>query len=392
MSQLFTVRGLVGFAGKLRKAIKANADLGVWQQQTEQLVASVNAQLQSHKLSEDALTRPTRNAYEFLRGIDFEKPRKQARDEDQRLPKLRFPGMQAHLNSMTRSLSRADGEQLQQIGDTIRGYSEGIERSIERDQIVPQQLSAQARAARGWFAWLSDHRRLQQYHQATTRLQQSIADMSATAGLDYQQIAVQFRPIAGLYRRSSRGRQLDLLLPTAMIMLPAECLDELAANALGISRAKKRLNSAIEAPAYQTAVADLDRLGGRINRQRGQFHDLGTAFDRVNQRYFGGGMDAPDLYWSGRQSYRKLGHFDPFTDSIMIASTLDSADVPQAALDFVMFHELLHKQHGIDWSGDQARAHTPAFRRDEKRYPDKDRIEKLLSQLCATQRRSNREY
>jgi hypothetical protein len=36
-------------------------------------------------------------------------------------------------------------------------------------------------------------------------------------------------------------------------------------------------------------------------------------------------------------------------------------------LDFVMYHELLHKKHGLTPTG---RAHTKAFRADEAKYEE----------------------
>jgi len=194
---------------------------------------------------------------------------------------------------------------------------------------------------------------------------------------------VQFRPISGLYRLSSRGRQIKLNLATAMLTLPDHCLDQLASHALNQTRDKQRLVTAMEAPNYQAVLAELEALGGWVDRSGGQVHDLSAALDRVNQQYFGGSMELPAISWSGRLSYRKLGHYESIADAIVISSALDSQQVPLAALDFVVFHELLHKQHGAQWKSGRAHSHTPAFRRDERRYPDKVNIEALLAKLGA---------
>ncbi len=47
--------------------------------------------------------------------------------------------------------------------------------------------------------------------------------------------------------------------------------------------------------------------------------------------------------------------------------------VPAYAVDFVMYHELLHKQLGVKVVNGRRYAHTPAFREAElafKRYDD----------------------
>jgi hypothetical protein len=67
----------------------------------------------------------------------------------------------------------------------------------------------------------------------------------------------------------------------------------------------------------------------------------------------------------------------------MISSTLDQAKVPEFVVDFLMYHELLHKKHGIRWSaGGRGYAHTAAFYSDEKRFEGFERAEKWLEKLA----------
>ena len=62
-----------------------------------------------------------------------------------------------------------------------------------------------------------------------------------------------------------------------------------------------------------------------------------------------------------------FGHYEFVGDSIVVSSVLDDEDVPAFVVDFIMFHELLHKKHGLRWRAGRAMAHTPAFRQDERR-------------------------
>jgi len=49
-------------------------------------------------------------------------------------------------------------------------------------------------------------------------------------------------------------------------------------------------------------------------------------------------------------------------------SSSDSRKVPRYVLDYVMYHELLRIKHGIGYSEGKRRAHTKAFREDERKF------------------------
>ena len=99
--------------------------------------------------------------------------------------------------------------------------------------------------------------------------------------------------------------------------------------------------------------------------------------------YFGGTMGRPRLAWSRKFTGRLFGHYDRLRDTVMISCTLDRADVPASVLDFVMFHELLHKKLGLDWRGARMAVHTPAFRVEERRFADFAAAEAALKRLAA---------
>jgi predicted metallopeptidase len=352
------------------------------------MVQTVDQQLRKQRLSANDLTAPTRRAYLYLSELDANSSApltNKAATDKTATRKLRFPGLQGQLNEFASALSSAkDQHAVTAVGERIARYSGKLEQIIAQDGIQPSQLSDQARSARGWLAWLSDPQRQQRYQQLASRLQTHLSDDAHSAGLGRHRFSVQFRPVAGLYRIARRKQQYDLRLATAMLTLPEHCLDQLGAHALRLSSDKQLLITAMQTPPYQAVLAELDALGGRIERSCGHVHDLSAAFTRINQRFFNNRMQAPRLSWSGRQSYRKLGHYESIADAIVISSALDSHQVPETALDFVIYHELLHKQHGAKWSGGRAHSHTPAFRRDERRYPDKDNIEALLAKLGNT--------
>ena len=110
---------------------------------------------------------------------------------------------------------------------------------------------------------------------------------------------------------------------------------------------------------------------------------LEASFDRMNAHYFSGMMDKPNLYW-GAENITKLGHFEYATNTIMISSTLRNEPV---LLDYVMYHEMLHKKLKFRATGMRTMHHTAEFRRLERQFHDLHAEEKLKAFLAKKRRR-----
>jgi hypothetical protein len=145
---------------------------------------------------------------------------------------------------------------------------------------------------------------------------------------------------------------------------------------------KQPVMEATSRDEYQSIQAELEALSGVEGRSVGVYHDLGASFDRVNGGYFGGDSARPRLTWSRTFTGRKFGHYDPIRDTVMISSTLDCADIPEYVLDFVVFHELLHKKLGVDWRNGRQAVHTPEFKVEERRFEQYAAAEAALAALA----------
>jgi hypothetical protein len=146
--------------------------------------------------------------------------------------------------------------------------------------------------------------------------------------------------------------------------------------------ARRRLEERMRADAYQDLAEDLEGLSGVVEGTRGAFHDLAQSFDRVNQAYFEGGMARPRLTWSRSFTGRKFGHYDHVKNWVMVSSTLDRAQVPAFVVDYLMFHELLHKKHGVRWVNGRGHAHTREFYADEHRFERYQEADDWLNKLA----------
>ena len=114
---------------------------------------------------------------------------------------------------------------------------------------------------------------------------------------------------------------------------------------------------------------------------RGEFHDLEEVFESLNRDHFHGLLGRPLLGWSRNPSRSMLGHFDPSHNAIIISRIFDSLEVPRLALEYVMFHEMLHLRHPVDHTGARRRVHTREFRQAEREFPQLKRAKEILRSL-----------
>ena len=118
-----------------------------------------------------------------------------------------------------------------------------------------------------------------------------------------------------------------------------------------------------------------------ISGPQGDHYNLEEIFERLNQQYFDGLMGRPQLGWSRGRSRSMLGHFDPSHNAIIISRMLDQKTVPAVALEYVMFHEMLHLEHPVDHAGARRRVHTLEFREAERKFPLLKEAKELLKRL-----------
>jgi hypothetical protein len=106
---------------------------------------------------------------------------------------------------------------------------------------------------------------------------------------------------------------------------------------------------------------------------RGRTRDLDLLFDRLNNDRFGGTLERPGLHWAPTLSRTVFGTYTDWLDLVCINPVLDDPAVPEWVPELVLYHELLHKKHGLTFEGRRRIWHSPAFRAEERlhpRYPD----------------------
>jgi len=125
------------------------------------------------------------------------------------------------------------------------------------------------------------------------------------------------------------------------------------------------------------------QLRGRkqITSAKGHAYDLEEVFDFLNARYFHGLLARPRMTWSRDHARRLLGHYDPAHNAIVVSRVLDHPGVPRFAVEYIVFHEMLHLKHPVKLRGSRRSVHSAEFRCEERLFSQFERAKGFLKGL-----------
>jgi hypothetical protein len=119
----------------------------------------------------------------------------------------------------------------------------------------------------------------------------------------------------------------------------------------------------------------------RILGPKGAHYDLEQVFEDLNARFFHGLMARPQMTWSGTHSRQSLGHYDPAHNTIVVSRVFDRQNVPRYAIEYLVYHEMLHLRHPVKLRGSRRCVHPAAFQAEEKLFPQLQEAKQYLKQL-----------
>lgn len=126
-------------------------------------------------------------------------------------------------------------------------------------------------------------------------------------------------------------------------------------------------------------ISDKAKNSGRAV---GDFYDLNAIFDKVNDKYFEGGFHKPHLEWSGNKTFRKFGEYKSGKDKVVISKSLDSSKIPSFIVEFVLYHELLHKIYAAKFNDGKYQVHHKEFRLAEQMFENYIEAETELQKIA----------
>ena len=125
------------------------------------------------------------------------------------------------------------------------------------------------------------------------------------------------------------------------------------------------------------------RSRGRKNvlSAQGHYYDLDEIFEQLNRQFFNGLLDRTVLTWSAHSARRMLGHYDAAHNTIVVSRVFDKAGTPRYAIEYLLFHEMLHLKHPVQMRNGRRCVHSREFQRDEKLFPELEKVKEFLKTL-----------
>lgn len=119
----------------------------------------------------------------------------------------------------------------------------------------------------------------------------------------------------------------------------------------------------------QTELIRSSRGSKRYLGPEGRFYNLEEVFDSLNMQFFGGLLGRPELTWSEHMAKRSLGHYDAAHNTIVVSRVFDRPSSPRYAIEYLLYHEMLHLKHPVRMRGIRRCVHSREFKAEEALFP-----------------------
>ncbi len=119
----------------------------------------------------------------------------------------------------------------------------------------------------------------------------------------------------------------------------------------------------------------------RVSTPVGTHYDLDEVFETLNVRFFHGLLGRPTLTWSAHAARRMLGHYDAAHNTIVVSRVFDRADTPRCAVEYLLYHEMLHLKHPVRVKAGRRCVHSREFQAEERLFPELDQAKEYLKRL-----------
>ena len=255
---------------------------------------------------------------------------------------------------------------IQELVDTVDGI-------CSAHQSTPRELPKPSRDAYSWLVFLNNRHNLRQHQQTLKRLFR-LSKTAKKRSSKYAQteiVTLELVNCAALYRARFSPTGASLQFSEGLIAATDDVLQAVT-EAIYLkktpTRTKQIRQFSLSEP-FIDIVMELDLIVQvAAESAQGGHYDLDKLYDQIQREYFEPTFEKPRIMWSSICATRKLGHYESARDRVVLSPILDNPAIPEYAVAFVLYHELLHKLHGVEWQQNRLMAHTPEFRRSEKKF------------------------
>ena len=119
----------------------------------------------------------------------------------------------------------------------------------------------------------------------------------------------------------------------------------------------------------------------RISTPVGRYYHLDEVFETLNRRFFHGLLGRPVLTWSAHVARRMLGHYDAAHNTIVVSRVFDRPDTPRCAIEYLLYHEMLHLKHPVRVKAGRRCVHSREFQAEERLFPELDEAKAYLRSI-----------
>ncbi len=399
------ISGLVKAARRTREQLAAGippAEAEAFRRQVRAVVAQVEAICREHDVRPESLPTPSYRAYCYLESLDLDDLPLRPEAAPQRPPEIRISGVVAAQNQLHARFgawaadARPDSAPLSAADDAVQGFVRQLETHVQQIEALARQagshpayLPPPSRRAYQWLKFLSEPTTLMTHLETLRTLASEFRHprcRTQPAKSKRAVVRVALANTAHLYRARAADGELEVKVNEGFLGAPPRVLRALVCAVLTqghadyqeIVKAYSVGEDFLEVTlAVEMTTSEADAV------TQGQCFDLAEIFDRVNAAHFEGQLERPGLTWNRMITGARMGYYDPLRDTVMLSVTLDTPATPDFVVDFVMYHELLHRQLGIHVAGGRRYAHTSAFRDAERRFPRYAEAQAHLRQLAA---------
>jgi hypothetical protein len=279
----------------------------------------------------------------------------------------------------------ANSAEIQGLTQTINQAVATIEKICTTAQTTPASLTSTSRQIYGWMKFLTVESNLQLHLHATHRLKRIAQIICDTHRQDLVNFMIEVTNIAVLYKARTVKNSISLMISEGFINASDDVLLALVKDALlGKTKHTTQITRDFAySEEYSSVLLELDLIVEVIaENAKGKSYDLDQLFNKINCEYFAASLTKPRLTWSQIQTYRKFGHYEPVRDRVVVSLTLDDANIPEFVVEFVLYHELLHKYHGAKLVNNKRMVHTSEFRAWERQFKFYNEADAWLHKLA----------
>lgn len=374
----FRIHGIVGFLNYVRRRLQVGIlpdEAESFRLQVRRFLQQVEAICREHRATPDQLPAPSRNAYLFLKNLDLEHlPLSEIDAAPAADSTIYFSNVVSSGESLASRLWREaetlanSAPQRQTLLQDLQKRISSLENICTQNGVTPWNMAGPSRQVYCWMKFLAGGENLAAHLQALLRVKQAARSLPGVSNIPALEVLL--INVRVLYRVRAQRDRLVLKCNQGFLYAGEEVWRGILLSAL---QRKRRLPEAVNefvlSEDFSGVLFEMESfIEPPAAAVKGHVHDLEASFLRVNRRYFQGKMVRPALQWNRLLTVAVMGYYQAFRDTVMISLSLDHSDVPEYVLDYVMYHELLHKKHGETRENGRRFVHTPEFRREERQF------------------------